>query len=224
MKNVIILLLIAITSTSFSFKSANEKSRLLQNKKHIELLYGQNCLEQYYNKPEELLTLELVSKYVDFEGAEVKIAKVSEQIIRDKDFATVNCEWRINKIRHKIQLSGIFKMKLYDKTPVERFFQKYHTRTEEETNELTATYKTEVEEKAKDENAAIVSNAMDFDFEYIKVEGIGDAAVWEHKVNALKVLVGAYQFTLSVDLKKSSEDNLEKAKLIAKDIIIRACK
>ena len=45
-----------------------------------------NCLEKYYGNPEVLLTLELVGRFVDFKGAEAEVEKVSEQIIRDKDF------------------------------------------------------------------------------------------------------------------------------------------
>jgi len=62
------------------------------------------------------------------------------------------------------------------------------------------------------------------DFEYTRVADIGDAAVWEHKVNDLKVLLGDYQFTLNVDLNDGKENNLEKAKLIAEAIIEKACK
>ena len=91
-----------------------------------------NCLEQFYGKPEELLTAELVGKFIDFEGAEVKVEKVSEQIIHDKDYATVNCQWKIERKRHIVRLQEIHKIKLYDKTPVEQFYFKYHTRTAEE--------------------------------------------------------------------------------------------
>jgi hypothetical protein len=50
-----------------------------------------DCLEAYYGKPEELLSVDLVGKFVDYKGASAKAEKVSEQIIKDKDFAQVNC-------------------------------------------------------------------------------------------------------------------------------------
>ncbi len=52
---------------------------------------GDNCLEAYYGKPEELLNVDLVGKFVDYKGASAKAEKVSEQIIKDKDMARVNC-------------------------------------------------------------------------------------------------------------------------------------
>ena len=69
----------------------------------------------------------------------------------------------------------------------------------------------------------MLSEAIGFNFAYLPVEDIGDAAVWEYKVNDLKVLVGDYQFTVNVDLNKGNDYDLEKAKLIAKAIIQKAC-
>ena len=43
----------------------------------------------------------LLGEYVDFEGADVEVAKVSEQIIRDLDYAQVNCKWKIGKQKLK---------------------------------------------------------------------------------------------------------------------------
>ena len=61
------------------------------------------------------------------------------------------------------------------------------------------------------------------DYEYLRIDEIGDAAVWEHKVNDLKVLLGDYQFTLNVDLNEGNEYDLEIASLIANAIIEKAC-
>ena len=182
-----------------------------------------NCLEQFYGNPEELLTAELVGKFIDFQGAEVDIEKVSEQIIRDKDYATVNCKWRIDRVRHIVRLQKIFKIKLYDKTPVEQFYFKYHTRTAEEQAEQKKALDAQVSKETNNKNADKVTGAVGFDFQYEKIAVLGDAAVWEHKVNNLIVLVGEYQFTVNVDLKDSNELNLEKAKLIAQAIIDKAC-
>jgi len=189
-----------------------------------------NCLEQYHSKPEELLTKDLVGKFVDFEGADVDVAKVSEQIIRDKDFAQVNCKWKIGRQRHIVRLSKIFKIKLYEsKTSVDRFYDKYHTRTPEEQEELKKLYDSlvlnsePVKQKTDKSNAEMLSEAIGFDYAYLNIDGIGDAAVWEYKINDLIVLVGDYQFTVNVDLKKGNDYDLEKAKLIAKAIIEKAC-
>jgi len=42
-------------------------------------------------------------------------------------------------------------------------------------------------------------------------------------VNSLLVLVGDYQFTVNVDLNKGNDYDLEKAILIAKAVIKKAC-
>ncbi|MEN8125372.1 MAG: hypothetical protein ABFR32_09590 [Bacteroidota bacterium] len=189
-----------------------------------------DCFEKYHGKPEELLTKELVGKYVDFEGADVDIAKVSEQIIKDKDFAQVNCKWKINRQRHIVRLKQISKIELYEsKNPVDRFYDKYHTRTPEERTELKKLYDSlvlnsdKVKQKTDKSTAEMVSESIGFDFKYLTIKGIGDAAVWEYKVNDLKVLVGDFQFTVNVDLNKGNDYDLEKAKLIAKAIIEKAC-
>ena len=69
----------------------------------------------------------------------------------------------------------------------------------------------------------MLSEGIGLDFSYLNVEGIGDAAVWENKANSLKVLVGDYQFSVTVELNKGNDHDLEKAKLIAKAIIEKAC-
>jgi len=171
-----------------------------------------------------LLSVDLVGNFVDFKGAIAKAEKVSEQIIKDVDFAQVNCKWRIDGQRYIVRLKQISKIELYkSRTPVDRFYSKYHTRTEEEMAALQELYDKEVTEKANMEGSEKVSSAIGMDYEYLRIDHIGDAAVWEHKVNDLKVLLGEYQFTLNVDLNEGNEYDLEIAKLIANAIIEKAC-
>ncbi len=184
-----------------------------------------NCLEKYHGNPEELLSVDLVGKFVDFKGAVAEAEKISEQIIKDPNFAQVNCEWRIDGQRYIVRLKQIKKIQLYEsKTPVERFYAKYHTRTEEEVEELQELYDKEVTEKVNSEDSEKVITAIGLDYKYLRIDEIGDAAVWEHKVNDLKVLLGDYQFTLNVDLNEGNENDLEIAKLIATAIVEKACK
>ncbi len=81
----------------------------------------------------------------------------------------------------------------------------------------------EVKKKTDKSTADLLSESTGFDFQYINIDDIGDAAVWEYKINDLKVLVGDYQFTVNVDLNKGNDYDLEKAKLIAKAIVEKAC-
>lgn len=196
-----------------------------------------DCLEQFYGKPENLLTKEMVAKYVDFQGAEVEymtlaIAFKKEELSKGYlSSAFVSFKWEINRQRHKVSLGSIDKIKLYkSKTPVDRFYAKYHTKTPEEQAALKKLYDSlvlnsePVKSKTDKSNAIMLSEAIGFNFAYLPVDDIGDAAVWEYKVNDLKVLVGEYQFTVNVDLNKGNDYDLEKAKLIAKAIIEKACK
>ena len=224
----IIFIILACGNSSEKTSNNLKSEKLLQEKTNIAS--SNNCLEQYHNKPEELLTKDLVAKFVDFEGADVDVAKVSEQIIRDKDFAQVNCKWKIGRQRLIVRLKQISKIKLYkSKTSMDRFYAKYHTRTPKEQAELKKLYDSlvlnspDVKSKTNISSAKMLSETIGFDFEYLEINGIGDAAVWEHKVNDLKVLVGDYQFTVNVDLNKGNDYDLEKAKLIAKAIIQKAC-
>lgn len=217
------ILLLTISCGKSPDKSSNKTSSISSSEEKSTSKTSSNCLEKYYGKPEKLLTQDLVGKFVDFEGAEVEVAKVSEKIIKDKDYAQVNCKWKIDKKRRIVRLRQIHKIDLHGKTPIEQFHFQYHTRTKEEQEELTKALDKEVEKKTTDKNAKNITDAIGMDFAYIKVDGLGDAAVWEHKVNDLKVLVGGYQFTLNVDLEKGNDFDLEKAKLIAQAIIDKAC-
>lgn len=210
----------------------NKSDKVLQDKQYLEQQAATNvdCLEKFHGKPEELLSKDLVGNFVDFEGADVDVAKVSEQIIRDEDFAQVNCKWKIGRQRRIIRLSKIFKIKLYkSKTSVDRFYAKYHTRTPQEQEELKKCYDSlvlnskTIKQKTDKSNAEILSESVGFDYAYLNIDAIGDAAVWEYKINDLIVLVGDYQFTVNVDLNKGNDYDLEKAKLIAKAIIEKAC-
>ena len=224
-----IILIIVACGNSSDKTSDNIKSEN-PSKEKPRIASSNNCLEKFHGKPEELLTKDLVGSFIDFEGADVNVAKVSEQIIKDIDFAQVNCKWKIERQRHIVRLSKIFKIKLYEsKTTVDRFYAKYHTRTPEEQEELKKLYDSlvlnsePVKQKTNKSNAEMLSEAIGFNFEYLDIEGIGDAAVWEYKINDLIVLVGDYQFTVNVDLNKGNDYDLEKAKLIARAIIEKAC-
>lgn len=199
-------------------------SELVSAKKHSLLptsTIESSCFEPYYGLPGDLLTFDLLDPLVDFEGEDPSFSTVP---MSNKDYATTNCKWYINKKRRIIRLQSIRKVELLGKTAVERFYEKYHTKTKSELEETKSTYKSEVEDKSDVDNANVIGDAMDFNFEYLEVNKLGDAAVWEHKVNDLIVLVGEYQFTVNVKLGGDNALNLEKAELIAHAIIDKACK
>ena len=231
MKKIINVTLLAIFISFLAFNCTKTNGNIIEASKSEAKVKANptsneenNCLEQFNGKPEELLTAELVAEFIDFAGAEVKVEKVSEQIIRDKDYATVNCQWKIDRARHIVRLQSISKIKLYDKTPVEQFHFQYHTRTADEQAEQKKALDAQVSKETTNENADDVTGSVGFDFQYEKIAALGDAAVWEHKVNNLIVLVGAYQFTVNVNLKGSNALHLEKAQLIAQAIIKKACR
>ena len=220
--------------------SSNETSDNLKlensSKEKQNITSSSNCLEPFYGKPENILTKEMVAKYVDFQGAEVESRTLAEALNKTElpkgyiDIASIQFKWKIDRERSEVMLTSIQKIKLYkSKTPVERFYAKYHTPTPEEQAEKKKAYDSlvlnseEVKQKTDEKNAKMLSEAIGFNFSYLNIDGIGDAAVWEHKVNGLLVLVGDYQFTVAVDLNKGDDLNLEKAKLIAQAIIEKAC-
>jgi len=230
---IVFLLLACGNSTE---KTSNNLKSENPSKEKTNKASSNNCLEKFYGKPENVLTEEMIAKYVDFQGAEVEYMtlaiafKKPELSKGDLSSAFVSFKWEINRQRHKVSLGSIDKIKLYkSKTPVDRFYAKYHTKTPEEQEELKKLYDSlvlnsdQIKSKTDKSNAVMLSEAIGFNFAYIPVEDIGDAAVWEYKVNDLKVLVGDYQFTVNVDLNKGNDYDLEKAKLIAKEIIQKAC-
>ena len=248
-----IYLLILVYGFSANKSSFHLKLLVKSENKTIVNTTG-SCMEPYYGKPEELLTKELVGKFVDFENAEVEVATLASkldfravfsseksdtevekeeepiQTEHEKEIAMVFCEWKIERQRHKISLGSINKITLYkSKTPVDRFYDKYHSRSPEEQAEMKKLYDSlvvnnvEVKNKTDQSSADRLSESIGFDFQYLNIDDIGDAAVWEYKINDLKVLVGEYQFTVNVDLNKGNDCDLEKAKLLAKAIIEKAC-
>jgi len=229
MKKVIINSLILIFSSTLLLacgeKDTND-SNVEVTDSTTNVVGGNNCFEDFVGQPEKLLTAELVGEFVDFEGQTPSVEKVEMpfKTVADEN-ATVNCKWKVDRKRRIVRLQQIKKIKLYkSKTAVERFYDKYHTSSSTESAEKKELYDNEVIDKAEDENAKeIGTKIVDLDFEYLKVDNVGDAAVWEHKVNNLLVLVGDYQFTVNVQLTKGNDFDLEKAILIAKAIIVKAC-
>ncbi|NOQ92368.1 MAG: hypothetical protein GQ552_06600, partial [Flavobacteriaceae bacterium] len=172
--------------TSDNLKS-EDSSTVKQNKAS-----SNNCLEKFYGKPENLLTEEMVGKYVDFQGAEVEYMTLAIAFKKPElskgylSSAFVSFKWKINRQRHKVSLGSIDKIKLYkSKTPVDRFYSKYHTKTPEEQAALKKLYDSlvlnsdQAKSKTDKSNAIMLSEAIGFNFAYLPVEDIGDAAVWE---------------------------------------------
>ncbi len=211
-------------------KSTDQASSTSLLKEKTDSKSSDNCLEPFYGKPENIFSKEMVAKYVDFQGSEVEYSTLAEALKQEElskgylKTAFVQAEWKINKQRHIVKLGSITKVNLYkSKTLVDRFYAKYHTRTPEEQVELTKALGKEVEMKTTDENAKIVTDGIGMDFKYVRVDALGDAAVWEYEVNDLKVLVGNYQFTVHVELNQGNDFDLEKAKLIAQAVIDKVC-
>ena len=225
-KNVNLFILASIISfltfacSENSDKVETEKELVNSSSEQSNPSGGGDCIAQFHGKPGDLLTIDIVSKYVSYEGIE---PETSIPPISVEDYATVNFKWKIGRTRHVVRLQKILKMKLYNMTPVERFYSKYHTKSEDEIAETQEIYDTEVKDKVNNETADVLSDAIGVSFEYVKIEGLGDAAVWEHKVNNLIVLVGEYQFTVNVDLEKDNAYDLEIAKKLAQAIIDKAC-
>jgi hypothetical protein len=202
----------------FMISLNNQLSKASKN--FIFSIEESNCLAVYYGTPEKLLTYDLLEPILDFEG---QTPEISTAPISLKDYMMTNCEWKIDRNRRIVRLSKIIKMRLYDKSPEDRFHQKYHTKTESELAENKELYKTEVEEKVENENTALIGDAMDFNFQYFVIDGVGDNAVWEHKVNDLIVRVGEYQFTVNVKVVKDNKKNMDLAIKIANAILAKAC-
>ena len=229
-----LLIIVAFGNSSINTSTKVESEKSPEEKQKVNS--SNNCLEPFHGKPENLLTKEMVAKYVDFQGAEVESKTLAEALNKTElpksyiDIASIQFKWKIDRQKSSVSLQSINKIELYkSKTSVERFYAKYHTPTPEEQAEKKEAYDSlvlnneELKQKTNEANAEMLSEAIGFNFEYLNIEGIGDAAVWEIKVNGLIVLVGDYQFTVTVDLNKGNELDLEKAKLIAKAIIAKAC-
>lgn len=230
------IILILSACGNSSDKASDDVNSDISSKEKQNKTSSNNCLEPFYGKPENILTKEMVAKYVDFQGAEVESKTLAESLNQTElskgfiDIADIQFKWKIDRQRSKVQFGSIKKIKLYkSKTSVDRFYAKYHTPSPEEQAEKKKAYDSlvlnsdEVKQKTDAANAKMLSEGIGTSFAYLKIDDIGDAAVWEHKVNSLLVLVGDYQFSVTVELNKGNDHDLEKAKLIAKAIIEKAC-
>ena len=57
-----------------------------------------NCFEKYYGKPGDLLTIDLVSNFVDFGGADAEIT-IGPVLL--KGYASASCKWKMENGKWK---------------------------------------------------------------------------------------------------------------------------
>ncbi len=66
-----------------------------------------------------------------------------------------------------------------------------------------------------------ISGGIADNLKFIDVDGIGDIASWDDLGSKLDVLIGTIQFGVSVHTGEGTEEDIKKAKAVAKDIIVK---
>lgn len=112
---------------------------------------------------------------------------------------------------------GISAMKVYDKGEDyhKLFSQSHQNMSDEEKEEHTENIS-----EGTGETGEAVTGSMMKELNFTEVEGVGDAAAWDHLGGALNVLIGNFQFSVQVDYSyEDNNKNIEKAKALAMDVL-----
>lgn len=109
------------------------------------------------------------------------------------------------------------------KDPLTYFRNAHRTPTAEEKSELQQRMKTKMEEKGLTSSqkgaGTTLTAALSEQILFTNVEGLGDAAAWDHMDHSLVILVGRVRFKVFVEISGNVEDNQELAIKLAKKIL-----
>ncbi|MCP9770769.1 hypothetical protein EGI22_22930 [Lacihabitans sp. LS3-19] len=244
MKNFQFLLLLSsvIFMISCSSKTESESSNSLS-----ETVASTNadCVFSYIDKYDQLLPLETIQKHYkgDMSSAKMKYQVSKDAISQKRD--TYVYTW--NSDRTKIMEFGGTKMnlpipneigikwlgddlyKIMDRgNPVSSFKAFYHTPTKEELDMALNKAEEKVSEDKnvteETKNSAMgMAKGLAAGAKYDDVDGLGDAASWDFRDNALIILIGDKTFKVVASVSADSEVNKDLAIELAKEILAK-CK
>lgn len=194
------------------------------------------CFEQYKTNFDKMLTKdEILAQYpVDFDKAELtssaskKYSPYNENIYYwDGDPNRAERLVVMGKdMGSKSYGIGVRYLDFYDEDeefPVKRF-----TATHSLTEEDKAKAREALDKEADKEGSATskktkkkVANSIISGIKFTPVDGVGDAAVWDHQSGSLVVLKGRATFEVLVDVSDDHDKNLDLAKKFAKTILAK---
>lgn len=234
-KNLLILLL-----------AMNSTQAIIQNEKEA---YNNSCLLAYSTKLDNWLTVSKAASFIGKPASEATFTY--SKVMKNPAYQDCKYEWKTGRmVRKKIAGStyelqekiilGFGELQIME---TKRFLQTYRAVTEEEMAAAKRETEKALDKKSgneqldqladkadqtgvrkqeqKDAAGSILSTIGEVSRAYVKVTGVGDAAVWNIIENKLYVLSRGVKFTVLAELENAAE-NKSKAILVAKDFI-RTC-
>lgn len=196
-----------------------------------------SCFDPYVGKLDELLTkAEIQSVYPSVDDhAEYEYSRIGSI-----DYQVCQYQWDSDRTymmkvgAQEISVAkpnkiGIGCLRTYrDKIedPLEYFKNAHRTPTKEELAQFQEMTKKKMEEEGMSEAEQKTGEAITTPFlakiSFTAIEGLGDAAAWDHMDSALAILVGRVEFKIYVEVSADEEENQELAKKLAK-IVLAKC-
>ncbi len=201
-----------------------------------------DCIFSYMDKYDQLLPLEVIQKHYkgDMSSAKMKYNKSPEAKGQKQD--TYVYHWKGDRTK-TMQIGGqkmvipldneigikwlgddLYKI-MNRENPVASFKAFYHTPTKEELDAAFTKAEAKISEdkNVKEENkstAMDMAKGMAAGVKYEDVNGLGDAASWDVRDNALIILIGTKTFKIVASVSADSEANKELAIELAKEVLV----
>jgi len=237
------LLLIGCGDKSNSEEAESDSKKSPSN--NSVTILNNTCLHQFYGEPGKMIKEQDVVdicglKDIDYEREEKLLKK------KMKKYSMVSFSWDSDRTRvidigdnsmtvpvdNSIVYGGARELSFNNGNPKESFKKIYKTLTKEERDNARKAMQAQVDKQKKkadpnyestsetaiESTQGLLSKTMD-KIKYTEVNGVGDLATWESNDRTLFVLVGNWQFTVSIDLSNDEEDNKNKAIALAKKIL-----
>jgi len=206
---------------------------------------AQNCLLSYQDKYDQLLPLAAIQKHYKGDMGKAKKEYRVNTTPKYRNHDTYAYSWPSDRTRtmklmgkdmtvpvsNRIGLTWVgddmFKI-AKKKSDVESFRFFYRNLTQQELDEAFGQAEKQVQNKTnatKEQKAAGMGMAKEMAAatKFENVAGVGEAAVWELGDNELIVLFKGYTFQVIADVSKDKATNLELAKKLAAEVLVK-CK
>ncbi len=223
----ILLLLFACNTRSPNIEASPSKG----------LAVNSSCFDKYADKLDELLTKnEILSVYPTVSAlAEYQYSKVGPV-----DYHICQYEWQSDRsymmkvgqqeiVVPRPNKIGVGFLRTYNesiKDPLVYFNNAHRTPTKEEMAEYEKMAKKQMDKKGLTEGEQKIGKEITTPFlekiSFTTIDGLGDAAAWDHMESALAILVGRIEFKIFVEISEDVNQNQELAIKLAK-IVLAKC-
>lgn len=192
-------------------------------------------IDKYSGKLDELLTLEIASQAIGYDGAEAK--KDYNKVLKNPSTHSLAYRWekgRQKSIKNPITggsmdipTDDFVEISWVKGSTLSEFKHNYHTPTAEELANADKAMDAKIKEMESEgkisgeqgSSAKGLATALGEGLSYDEVTGVGDYAVWNNKNKQLKVFYRGMEFQIMVESGNDESVNRQKSVEVAKRII-----